>query len=88
MGVQTLPVYIFHFFILNALSFAAGKFVAAGPLPGWLSVAIPPLMMLMIVPSTMAAENVLRRLRLGVVLDGIPDGLARHRRSGRLSPAA
>lgn len=88
VGTQTLSVYIFHFFILNALSFSAAVFVAPGPLPVWLSVAVPPLMTAMIVPLTMAAENVLRRLRLGVVLDGIPDGLAKYRRSASVSQAA
>ena len=88
IGAQTLPVYIFHFFILNALSFLVGKFVAPGLLPVWLSVTIPPLMTLVIVPSTMAAENVLRRLRLDIVLDGIPDGLSKYRRSANVSQAA
>lgn len=77
IGRQTLPVYIFHFFVLNALSFFLVHAHVAAPVPSIYGYVVPPLMTLCIVPLTISIGKALRAAHLGVVLDGVPDGLSR-----------
>ena len=72
IGTRTLPIYIFHLLLLNVLSFAVGRFRVAGPFSETVGIVAPLVMTIALIPACILIEMILRRIRLGVLLDGLP----------------
>lgn len=79
IGTRTLPIYIFHLLLLNVLSFLVGKMGLTGPYSDAFGIIIPLLMTVGLVCVCLVAESIIRKIGLGIVLDGVP-GLKKYKR--------